>query len=31
VKYLVTIYGDESRWENMAPEEGKAILDVQIC
>jgi hypothetical protein len=31
VKYLVTIYGDESRWENMAPEEGKAILDAYFA
>ena len=31
MKYLATIYGDESRWENMAPEEGKAILDAYFA
>jgi hypothetical protein len=27
MKYLLTIYGDETRWENMSEEEGKRIMD----
>src|SRR5438132_11539312 len=27
MKYLLTIYGDETRWEHITPEEGQAIMN----
>src|SRR3954462_7528450 len=27
MKYLLTIYGDESRWQDMREDEGKAIME----
>src|SRR4051794_26875674 len=27
MKYLLTIYGDESRWQDMTEDEGKAIME----
>jgi hypothetical protein len=31
MKYLLTIYGAESNWENVSPEEGKAIMDAYFA
>jgi hypothetical protein len=31
MKYLLTIYNDESAWENMSPEDGKAVMDAYFA